>query len=127
MLPKSRAGVRVVPMPNHLHDQLLRHRNATLDRAGLVFTRGDGLPFCDNTVRQRSMRVWNRAGLKPIRFHEARHTYASWMLGAGVDAKTLATYMGHSSVAITLDRYGHLLPGSESAAAAKLDAFLAGS
>ncbi len=127
VLPKSRAGLRVVPMPNPLHDQLLRHRNATLDRAGLVFTRGDGLPFCDSTVRQRAMRVWNKAGLKPIGFHEARHTYASWMLGAGVNAKTLATYMGHSSVAITLDRYGHLMPGSESAAAAKLDAFLAGS
>jgi integrase len=46
------------------------------------------------------------------------------MIAAGIDAKTLSTYMGHASVAITLDRYGHLMPGNEAAAAAKLDAFL---
>ncbi|MGH7966336.1 MAG: site-specific integrase, partial [Candidatus Binatia bacterium] len=50
---------------------------------------------------------------------------ASLMIAAGVNAKALATYMGHASVMITLDRYGHLLPGNEGEAAALLDAYLA--
>jgi hypothetical protein len=48
------------------------------------------------------------------------------MIRAGVNAKALATYMGHFSIAITLDRYGHLMPGNESEAADLLDALLGG-
>jgi len=46
------------------------------------------------------------------------------MIAAGVNAKALSTFMGHTSVTITLDRYGHLFPGSENEAAALLDAYL---
>ena len=62
--------------------------------------------------------------LVPIGLHECRHTYASLMIAAGVNAKALASYMGHASVTITLDRYGHLMPGNEEQAAALLDAYL---
>jgi integrase len=41
-----------------------------------------------------------------------------------VNAKAFATYLGHSSITITLDRYGHLMPGNEEEAAALLDAYL---
>jgi integrase len=64
-------------------------------------------------------------GLDPIGLHECRHTFASLMIAAGVNAKALATYMGHSSVTITLDRYGHLMPGNEDEAAGLLDEYLA--
>jgi integrase len=47
------------------------------------------------------------------------------MIAAGVNAKALSGYMGHSSITVTLDRYGHLLPGAEGEAAAMLDAYLA--
>lgn len=47
---------------------------------------------------------------------DARHTDASLMIAAGVNAEALATCMGHSSVTITLDRDGHLMPGKEAAA-----------
>jgi hypothetical protein len=47
------------------------------------------------------------------------------MIAAGVNAKALSTYMGHAAIAITLDRYGHLMPGSEGEAAGLLDAYLA--
>ena len=46
------------------------------------------------------------------------------MIAAGVNAKALSTYMGHSSVTITYDRYGHLMPGNVDEAVARLDAFL---
>ena len=47
------------------------------------------------------------------------------MIAAGVNAKALSTYIGHASISITMDRYGHLMPGSEAEAAGRLDAYLA--
>jgi len=46
------------------------------------------------------------------------------MIAAGVNAKALSSYLGHASITITLDRYGHLMPGSEDEAAGFLDAYL---
>ena len=46
------------------------------------------------------------------------------MIGVGVNAKALSMYMGHASITITLDRYGHLMPDSEGEAAGLLDAYL---
>jgi integrase len=47
------------------------------------------------------------------------------MIAAGVNAKALSSYMGHSTITVTLDRYGHLLPGNEREAAELLDSWLA--
>ena len=46
------------------------------------------------------------------------------MIAAGVNAKALSTYMGHANICITLDRYGHLMPGNEDEAAGLLDTYL---
>jgi len=56
--------------------------------------------------------------------HECRHTYASLMIAAGVNAKALSTYMGHASITVTFDRYGHLMRGNEAEAAFLLDEYL---
>jgi integrase len=63
-------------------------------------------------------------GLEPITLHAARHTYASLMIAAGVNAKALCTFMGHANIGTTLDLYGHLFPGSQAEAASLLDAYL---
>ena len=68
----------------------------------------------------------SRAGLEPIGLHEARHTFASVLIAAGVNAKAITTYMGHASIQTTYDLYGKLMPGSESEASALVDAYLAG-
>ena len=54
-----------------------------------------------------------------------RRTFASLVSAAGVNAKALSTYTGHSTIAVTLDLYGHRMPGSEAEAAGLLDAYLA--
>ena len=46
------------------------------------------------------------------------------MIAAGVNVKALSEFLGHASITITLDRYGHLLPGSIAEAATLLDAYL---
>jgi Phage integrase family len=92
------------------------------ERDGLAFARSDGRPFNPTTVSQRADRAWKKAGLEPVTLHECRHTFATLMIAACVNAKALQTFMGHSSITVTLDRYGHLFPGSEEEAAVFLDA-----
>jgi integrase len=124
--PKSRAGKRRVPIPAVLRVHLARLSDAPggdADPDGLVFGVG-GKPFCSSAVIGRARRAWEKARLDPIGMHECRHTFASLMIAAGVNAKALSTYMGHANIAITMDRYGHLMPGNEDEAAALLDAYL---
>jgi integrase len=123
---KSRAGRRRVPMTallrDHLDEQKLRTGG---EPEALCFGREDGRPFSGTAVRDRALRAWKAAGLAPITLHECRHTFASIWIAAGVGAKALSTYMGHANIAITLDRYGHLMPGNEEEAAGLVDAYLA--
>lgn len=123
--PKSKAGTRTVPMIAPLRALLLPSAINHQNDSALVFGRDPTTAFSHNSVRDRATRIWKKQSLKPIGFHEARHTYASWMIAAGVDLKTISTHMGHSSIAITIDRYGHLMPGNEAVTASKLEAFLA--
>jgi integrase len=74
-------------------------------------------------VRSRALTAWKHAGLNPITLHECRHSYASLMIAAGVNAKALSEFMGHSGIQITFDRYGHLMPGSRDEAVERADAF----
>ena len=123
--PKSRAGRRTVPIPTALREFLVEHKLRSGRHVGLVFGTSYTQPFTQSNVRKRGNAAWARAGLAPIGLHECRHTFASLMIAAGVNAKSVSTYMGHSSVTITLDRYGHLMPGNESEAAELLDNYLA--
>jgi integrase len=122
--PKSRAGRREVPIVA-AHRALLAGRALSSGRDGLVYGRTAGAPFTDTAVRKRAQKAWAAAGLEPIGLHEARHTFASILIAAGVNVKAVSSYMGHSSITITLDRYGHLMPGHELEAVAKIDVYLA--
>ncbi len=51
------------------------------------------------------------AGLPNIRFHDLRHTCATLLLSKGVHAKLVQELLGHSTIAVTLDTYSHVLPG----------------
>jgi integrase len=123
--PKSSAGKRRVPISEALRAQLITHRlQQGRGGKGFVFCRQDGRPFEPTCVLARARTAWNKAGLHPLGLHDCRHTYAAFMIAAGVNTKALSTYMGHSTITITLDRYGHLLPGNEREAAGLLDAWL---
>jgi len=115
------------PVPGVLLE-LLHDRRSQADQCvddALIFAGNDGLSFHAASLYRRADRAWSAAGLTDrLRLHQARHTYASFMIAAGVNAKALATFMGHSSIKVTFDLYGHLMPGTEAEAAALLDAFL---
>ena len=59
--------------------------------------------------------------MAPLRIHDLRHTCASLAIAAGADVKVLQRMMGHASAALTLDRYGHLMPGQAHSVADRLD------
>ncbi len=63
--------------------------------------------------------------LEPLGPHEARHTFASILIAADVNVKAISSYMGHASIAITLDRYGHLMVDHAATAVARVDEYLA--
>jgi hypothetical protein len=76
-------------------------------------------------LQRRADKAWAEADLERITPHACRHSFASLMIAAGVNAKALSTFMGHANISITLDSYGHLMPGSEGEAAGLLDTYLA--
>jgi hypothetical protein len=79
-------------------------------------------PFNPSTLALDTSKAWEKIGLTPIGLHECRYSYAGYMIAAGVNTKALSTRTGHSSITITLDRYGHVLPANENEAAELLDA-----
>lgn len=121
--PKSRAGRRAVPIVAALRSYLAARKLRRGTEGGLFFGEGSH-PFNRDALVARAAKAWKAAGLDPIGLHEARHTFASILIAAGVNAKALSTYLGHSSIQITLDRYGHLMPGNEDEAVALVDAYL---
>jgi integrase len=116
---------RRVPIPEVLRSYLSAHQLRSGRRGrDLIFGRSAGSPFDPRGLTGRADDAWRFAKLARITLHECRHTFASLMIAANVNAKALSTYMGHANIAITYDRYGHLMPGNEDEAAGLLDAYL---
>jgi integrase len=122
---KTQAGARTIPLTGRLRTELARHRLAT-GRTGhdLCFGRTRAAAFTRSTLRARAIRAWDGAGLEPLTPHEARHTCASYLAAAGLTPKEMQTAMGHADIRTTLNIYAKAVPGWESDAAAKLDAYL---
>ena len=157
--PKSRAGVRTIPLPDFLIRELAAHRELTVgdvepDPAWLVFPTRTGTPQRRSNFRRQ---VWRpslvRAGLLGsiealehawratwpdssgttchrtcpterqalthvaqhaaggLRFHDLRHSYATWLVSDGVPVNIVQTVMGHEQASTTLNRYTHTPDG----------------
>jgi integrase len=81
---------------------------------GLVFCGPSGKPLTANNIRYRdhAPRI-ARLGLRRIRLHDLRHTHASHLIAAGVDPRTVADRLGHSSPSFTLSVYAHAMPWAQ--------------
>jgi integrase len=143
--PKSARSRRAVPILAGVRSALLEHRLATGRRSGLVLGRDGERTVTHSSILQRATRDWNAAGVPPlacdldaeakgerelpafgrIGLHEARHTYCSTLLDAGVSVANVSRYAGHASPAFTLARYVHARADQAPDDAAKVDAFLA--
>jgi len=94
----------------------------TPNQLGLVFPSSGGRILNDDNFRHRIFApAVRRSGLGPVRFHDLRHTYAALMVAAGAHPKYLQAQMGHSSIRVSLDLYGHLFPDANRSVLAELD------
>lgn len=125
--PKTKAGSRKVPLPRRVAAELATHLDRYTDpvAGALVFTGAAGAPLRRTNFRRR---VWEpavlAADLAPLTVHELRHTFVSLWVAAGANAKEVSVRAGHSSVAFTLDKYGHLYGDRDDDLADQLDALL---
>jgi integrase len=126
--PKTERSRRTVTLPAEVVDalrQLRRWRQeerlrqgARYHDYGLVFCLPDGRPMHANNIRRRDMyQRLVRLGLPRIRPHDLRHTHGTRPALAGVDARTIADRLGHSSPAFTMKTYVHGVPESQRRAA----------
>jgi integrase len=86
--------------------------------SGYVFTAEDGRPLHADHAANRFARLVKAAGVPTIRFHDLRHTHASLLLARGTPVLDVSRRIGHASAAMTLDVYGHVVPGQGQRAAA---------
>ena len=114
---------RVVAVPATIRDELRDHLNtAGRDPADLVFTSPRGGPLRYSNFRPRHWTAAvEKAGLSGLEIHELRHTAASLMINQGADPKLIQSQLGHSSISITYDVYGHLFPDRLDELASQLD------
>ncbi len=87
----------------------------------LVFSNPDGSPFQPDSITKAFTRITRSIGLYGVRFHDLRHTHATLMLWQGIHPKIVSERLGHSSIAITLDTYSHVMPGLQEAAAQRFE------
>lgn len=141
---KTAAADRRVPILRVLGPELakLHLRSADSRPDALVFGTTADRPFSPTTIRGRALKAWGwqperddvtgattlkqvrENALKPISLHEARHTTASVLIAAGANAKVIQTVMGHATIGMTFDTYGHLMPGGLDEAAELADAYI---
>ena len=122
LTPKSRKPQRV-DLCRELRHVLLQLRDERFVKAfaegksdisdELVFPSVAGTPIEMNNFSERVFKtLLSRAGLRKIRFHDLRHSYGSFLIQAGASLAYIRDQMRHSSIQVTVDIYGHLIPGA---------------
>ncbi len=120
--PKTEAGFRNVPLSGFVLETLQAHRAKVPEFCDLVFPSKKLTPFDPGNIRKRVLyRALDAAGLRRVRFHSLRHSAASLLIHSGATDKAVQTIMGHSSIQVTKDIYGHLFADAEREAMDRLD------
>lgn len=102
--PKSKRSSRAVPLADVLAGELERHHKASQFQGddGLVFPHpATGTVLDASALRKRFKRALSRAGLRPVRFHDLRHSFGTAMAAAGAPMRAIQAWMGHASVTTT--------------------------
>lgn len=133
--PKTQRGRRTIDLDPETSDVLARHRSelSTASRSDqmkasalealdgqLVFPDRLGNVLHPEKVSEAFNRLVRKSGLPRVRLHDLRHSQVAHLIAVGVDPLAISRRLGHSSVAFTLDRYGHLFDTAGASAAKKV-------
>jgi integrase len=131
VFPPKNGRIRRVDLSDQLAEalrHLLVERKAETLRKGWgdvpewVFCSEAGTPLHKSDFERRVFhKLLAKTGLRRIRFHDLRHTFASRLLQHGESPAYVKEQMGHHSIQVTVDIYGHLVPGANRAAVNRLD------
>lgn len=131
--PKSTKSQRVIPLFDKLWEGLMEYRkqqNRMIDAFGEDYE-DNGYIFCNAMGKIYDPRVYEDlykrclrdAGLRNIKFHALRHTFATRALEAGMDIEVLSKLLGHAQASTTLNLYGHALPDHKKDSMSKMSAY----
>jgi integrase len=129
--PKTKAGIRTVTLPAYCIEVLRAHRKAQLEQClALGFGKlPDDAAIFVNPLTGKALQpdaiscAWTKRKLG-VSFHSLRHSHASALISAGLDAVNVSKRLGHASPAVTLSIYSHLFKNRDSEAAKAIDAVL---
>jgi integrase len=118
----------VEALARHREEQAQRCADAAAweDRWGLVFTAPGGSPIDPYRVTVEFRELVREAPVPVIRLHDLRHTNATLLLSANIPIKVVSERLGHTTIAMTMDVYGHVLPAMDADAASRFDDLLYG-
>jgi integrase len=110
--PKTRTSYRSIALPAFLLRELKEWRlTCPKSTHDLIFPNLDGQPMSYSNLITRGFHpARSRAGIRRIRFHDLRHTYASLMIRNGEDIVVVSRLMGHANASFTFNVYCHMLP-----------------
>jgi len=117
--PKTPKAKRCISIPDFLYDDMQEYISKLygIEKNDRIFY------FTKSALEKESKRVAKKAGLKPIRVHDLRHSHASMLIEMGFDSLEIAERLGHESAKTTLDTYSHLYPDKDQKLADRLNQF----
>jgi integrase len=133
--PKLARSRRTIALPSMAIAALKSHRvrqleerlaaGADWNEQGFVFAGRNGNPIEPSNLTRIFRRLLRAAEVPLIRFHDLRHSCATFFLAQGCDPRTIMEILGHSQISLTMNTYSHVLPKLKHDAATKIDSLLA--
>jgi integrase len=134
--PKTDKSRRTIDFPEFVRDLLVEERRRIMENRalagkswkehGLAFPSEIGTPLDERNVLRRFQAVSEANDLPKLRLYDLRHTHASLLIHEGVHPKKISERLGHSSIKLTMDTYGHLFEGSDHDSAEKMERLFGG-
>jgi integrase len=124
---KTEASVRTLPLPADLAPLLKAHLErqlAAFPTNPYVFTSTTGTPLSRYNIYRQFKRLLVKAKLRDMRFHDLRHSCATFLIASGVHPRTIMAILGHSQISTTMNIYGHVLEETQIAAIEGLNRLL---
>ena len=121
-VPKSKNGVREIPIPAELVQALKRWKiSCPVSKWDLVFPKTDGSPHDRKTVLRSGLYpAIRKAEVKKLNMHALRHTFASLLLSQSTPITEVSSYLGHADPQVTLKVYSHWIPRTKTDSISRL-------
>ena len=124
---KTAASVRTLPLPDTLLPMLKDHlarQQAKFPENTYVFASVAGTPISPRNLLRQFKALLEKAELREIRFHDLRHSCATFLVAGGVHPRTVMEILGHAQISTTMNIYGHVMHETKVSAVSGIDKLL---